>query len=266
MGLELTFPEGVAFVAGGTGNVGTGVVRTLANAGLPVAFTFRSNEGKAAALERSLLERGLRVRALQMDMMATESIDAALDSAESFGGPLRTVACTSGAQVPFNKIADFSAEEVESFLAADALSFFRLTHRVVPRLRCKGGGSITLTTTAAADRVISYDGISPFSKGAVRALVHQVAAEEAEHGIRCNDVAIGVIVDGSADDIDAYVETLPQPTKQRLGALLDQMRALVKLGRLGNSEDAGNLFAFLASEQASFITGQTVAIDGGITL
>jgi NAD(P)-dependent dehydrogenase (short-subunit alcohol dehydrogenase family) len=266
MALELTFPDGAAFVAGGTGNVGTGVVRTFARAGLAVTFTYRTAARKATDLERAAGALGGRVQAVSMDMADSASIDAALDAAEEFGGPLRTVACTSGAPVPFNRIADFGVEEIESFLAGDAMAYYRLFHRVIPRLRSNGGGSITVTTTAAVDRVLSYDGISSFSKGAVRALVRQVAAEEAAHGIRCNDVAIGMIADGSPDDLAAFVEAMASPTKERLGALMEELGALIRMGRAGRPEEAGDLFAFLASQQASFITGQRVAIDGGMTL
>jgi NAD(P)-dependent dehydrogenase (short-subunit alcohol dehydrogenase family) len=266
MPLQLTFPAGSAFVAGGTGNVGAGVVATFAEAGLLVTFTYRSNEAAATRLVRSLGDRGFEVMAVRMEMQEPESIDAALDEAEAFGGPLRTVACTSGAQVPFNRIADFDVGEVESYLAGDAGTYYRLLHRVVPRLRANGGGSITVTTTIATQRVIAYDGLSAYSKGAVQALVRQIAAEEAEHGIRCNDVAIGLVTDASVDDMVAVMEALPSPTRERFGALISQLRGLLRLGRVGTPAEAGMLFAFLASEQAAFVTGQQVAIDGGISL
>lgn len=266
MGLELTFPDGAALVAGGTGNVGAGVARTLAGSGLPVTFTYRGSEERARELEAELRDAGARAQAVCMDMGDPASIDAALDAAETFGGPVRTVAGASGAVVPFNRIADFSVAEIEGFLADDAMGYYRLVHRAVPRLRANGGGSITLTTSVAVDRVLRFDGISPFSKGAVRALVRQVAFEEAEHGIRCNDVAIAMTLPGSFDDAAAFAGTLPPPYRERLGALLDQLRSQIRLGRPSTAAEAGNLYAFLASDQASFVTGQSIALDGGLTL
>lgn len=270
MAVQLTFPAGSAFVAGGTGNVGTGVVRRLAEAGLDVAFTYRSHRDAAEALEGSLMDRGLRVRAVSMDTGEEASIHAALDSAEDFGGPIRTVACVTGAPVPFNRIADFSIDEVESFILADALADalagYRVVHSVIPRLRSNGGGSITVATTIATQRVIEFDGISPLSKGALQALVRQVAAEEARHGIRCNDVAVGLVVDASMDEVASAATLLESPARERFEALVAQMRDLLRLGRPGSPAEAGDLFAFLASDQASFITGQRIALDGGITL
>lgn len=266
MAIQLTFPAGCAFVAGGTGNVGSGVVSRWAEAGLSVAFTYRSNQAAAEALEKSLTGRGLMARAVQMDATDEESIETALDVADDFGGPIRTVACTTGAAVPFNRIADFTIAEVESFVAADALACYRVIRSVIPRLRANGGGSLTVATTIATTRVIEFDGISPFSKGAVQALVRQIAAEEAENNIRCNDVAVGLIADASLEQIASAARLLDSPMRERFEALMTQMGRLVKLGRPGSPREAGDLFAFLASDQAAFITGQRIAIDGGISL
>ena len=264
--MQLTFPDGGVLVAGGTGNVGMGVVRVLAEAGLPVVFTYRNRADSARELERSILDAGLRAEAVRMDMGDLASIDDALDAAEAFGGPLRTVVCATGAVVPFDRLADFDVAEIEAFFDGDVLAYYRLLHQAVPRLRASGGGSITVTTTIATERVIEWDGISSFSKGAVKALIRQLAAEEARHGIRCNDVGISVIIDGSLEDALSGVALVPAPLGERAAELLGQLRDRARLGRAGTPREAGNLFAFLASDQASYITGQSIAIDGGMTL
>jgi NAD(P)-dependent dehydrogenase (short-subunit alcohol dehydrogenase family) len=264
--MDLTFPDGGVLVAGGTGNVGTGVVRVLAEARLPVVFTYRNREDAARELERSIVDAGLRARAVPMDMGDVASLDGAIDAAEAFGGPLRTVACATGATVPFDRLADFAIADVESFFDGDVLAYYRFVHQVVPRLRASGGGSITVTSTIATDRVIDWDGISSFSKGAVKAMIRQLAAEEGRHGIRCNDVGISVIVELSLEDALAGASLAPAPIGERMGELMGQLRDRVRLGRAGTPREAGNLFAFLASDQASYITGQSIAIDGGMTL
>jgi NAD(P)-dependent dehydrogenase (short-subunit alcohol dehydrogenase family) len=264
--VQLTFPEGGALVAGGTGNVGAGVARVLAQAGLPVVFTYRSREDEARRFERTLLDAGHRVKAVRMDMADIASIDAALDVAEAFGGPLRTLTCATGATVPFDRLVDFSIDEVEAFFAGDVLAYYRLLHQAVPRLRAGGGGSVTVTTTIATSRVIDWDGISSFSKGAVEALIRQLAAEEARHGIRCNAVGISVIVEIPLADALAGASLAPPPVGERLGELLGQLNDRARLGRGGTPDEAGYLFAFLASDQAAFITGQRINIDGGMAL
>ena len=109
MTIELTFPEGVTLVAGGTGNVGAGITRRLAEAGLPVVFTYRGNAARAEALAETLKGEGLKAWARQMDMTDAASIDAAIAFAEAQGGPLRTVACAAGAHAPAKSAALASA-------------------------------------------------------------------------------------------------------------------------------------------------------------
>lgn len=263
--ITLTFREGAALVAGGTGSVGGGVVRRLVAAGLPVTFTYRGNEGAATRLVDELAAEGGRVRAVRMDAGDVGSIDAAIAAAEAFGGPLATVAWAVGATVPFDNLADFPIEEVAAFLEGDAMACYRFLHEVVPVLRRNGGGSITAATTIATQRVLAYDGISPFSKGAVQALLRQLAAEEARHGIRCNDVAIGMVFDLPLADVRAALEGAEGVQAERLQALTAQLDEWSRLGS-ARPTDAGDLFAFLASDQAAMLTGQRIAIDGGMTL
>jgi hypothetical protein len=108
-------------------------------------------------------------------------------------------------------------------------------HQVVPRLRASGGGSITITTTIATERVIVWDGMSAFSKGAVQALVRQVAAEEGPNGIRCNDVGISWIVDMPAVTPTGRPDSLASPGRERTEELLDAPGPALRPGRVGSS-------------------------------
>ncbi len=266
MSIELTYPDGCALVAGGAGKVGVGVTRRLAEAGLPVVFTYVSGAERATAIEADLRGRGLKVWARQMDMRDPASIDAAIDFSREVGGRLHTVACAAGAPVPFDNLADFDIKTVEDFVDADGMAYYRLVNRAVPVLRAGGGGSITLCTTIALFRVIAFDGISPFSKGAVDAMMRQIAWEEAAHGIRCNAVPISWIMPGDGSQFDTYIATLESPRRERLSTLIGQVKAMMRVAGPAAPEEAGDLFAFLASDQARFITGQSIAIDAGATL
>lgn len=270
MPITLTFPEGGALVPGGTGRVGEGIVRRLAEAGVPLVFTYRSSGERAAALESELRQAGHRVWAQPMELTDVGSIRAALDRVAGECGRLHTVAVGSGVPVGFNTLMDFDIEEIERFMSGDALGTYRLFHAAVPVLRANGGGSLIACSTIATRRVIAFDGMSPLSKGSVDALVRQVAAEEARHGIRCNGVAIGWVDHMTMEQVRDWIPrdnpVEPGTVEERLTVLLNQMMEIVRLGRPGTLAEAGNLFAFLASEQASYITGQIVALDGGATL
>jgi NAD(P)-dependent dehydrogenase (short-subunit alcohol dehydrogenase family) len=264
--IQLTFPEGCALVAGGAGNVGVGVTRRLAEAGLPVVFTYVGNEDRAQALETGWREEGLEVWRCKMDMRDPASIDAAIAFAQGKGGRLHTVACTSGARVPFENLADFDIETVEQFFDADGMAYYRLVHQAVPVLRAGGGGSITLCTTLALFRVIAFDGISPFSKGAVDALMRQIAWEEARHHIRCNAVPIGLVGAESIETVEAVLDHWPEPEQPKVKAMFHHIKSLLRIAGRTKPEVVGDLFAFLASDQGKSLTGQSIAVDHGATL
>lgn len=270
MAITLTYPDGGALVPGGTGRVGEGITRRLAAAGVPLVFTYRSSAERALALEAELREAGHQVWSQPLEMTDAGSIRAALDRVERECGRLHTVACGSGVPVSFNTLVDFPVDEVERFLFGDALGYYRLFHEAVPVLRANGGGSLVACTTIATRRVIAFDGLSPLSKGSVDALVRQVAAEEAMHNIRCNGVAIGWVDHMTIEQVRDWIPRVnpPRPTtiEERLTVLLNQMMDIVRLGRPGTLTEAGDLFAFLASDQASYVTGQIIALDGGATL
>ena len=266
MPIQLSFPKGCALVAGGAGNVGLGVTRRLAEAGLPVTFTYVGNETRAKSVEAVLQGEGLSVWACRMDMRDAASIDAAIEFAQDKGGRLHTVACASGARVPFENLADFDIETVERFFDADGMAYYRLVNRAVPVLRAGGGGTITLCTTIALFRVIAFDGISPFSKGAVDALVRQIAWEEARNNIRCNAVPIGLVGAEPIEEVEAALDRLPEAVQPKVKAMFNLIKSMLRITRRTSPEAAGDLFAFLASDQAASLTGQSIALDHGATL
>jgi len=270
MALTLTFPSGGALVAGGTGRLGEGIVRQLAKAGVPQVFTYRGNQEHARALESELVGEGHKVIALPMAGEDQNSIDAAVERVVSEYGRLHTVAVGAGVPVSFAKMADFDADTLHGFFQGDALGYFRLFKAAIAVMRGSGGGSIVAVSTVATKRVIEFDGISPFSKGSVDAMVRQLAYEEAENNIRVNGVAIGWIDRLTAEQSREFIPAgRPEKTEtqeEMVRAILDQMQGLVRFHRPGTLEEGGNLVAFLASDQASFLTGQIIDFDGGATL
>ena len=273
MAITLTYPEGGALVTGGTGRVGQGIVRRLAQAGVPLVFTYRGNAEAAHALADELGAAGHEVAACRLDMTDLDTIRAALAQVVERHGRLHTVICGSGVVVRFARLADFSIEDVERFMNADALGYYRIFHEAIPILRASGGGTIIPCSTMATRRVIDYDGLSPFSKGSVDALVRQVAGEEAVHGIRCNAVAIGWVEDRTRAQVIA--ETGPRPDTpsgevEQVTALMHQLLDLARMREPVTSTEAGDTFAWLASDQARHLTGADdrtrcgrVAVSGG---
>lgn len=268
MALSLTYPEGGMLVTGGTGSVGGGIVRQLAKAGVPVVFTYRGNTDKADQLANEVHDAGGQAWTQAMDMEDEGSVKAAVDRVIAECGSIHGLAVGAGQMVSFNNLMDFTVEQAAQFMNVDALGYFRLFRAVTPFLREQRGGSITSCSTHAMRRVLAYDGISPFSKGSVEAMVRQVAAEEGKYNIRCNAVGIGWVQPGEADfsKIPPKPDVEPSDEMGRMMVLMRQLVDQARIPRAGTPEDAGNLFAFLASNEAAYLTGQIIDIDGGLAL
>lgn len=266
MAISLTFPHGGALVAGGTGSIGHGVVEGMARAGVPVMFTYHGAEDKAAALAERLTEEGHQVRARRMDMRDPDAIEAVLDELEAWTGRVHAVMTTAGAAPIFAKTADYLPEQLDAFIAGDGLAYFRLFRCAVQRMRKTGGGSIACTTTIDVGKLALYNGASGMSKGLVESMMRHIAVEEASAGIRANYVRIGWVGPGSFADHPEWANppsTPPVTQMEMLHSIGHSHMAAIPLRRPGSLREIGDVFAFLASDQASYLTGQCINMDGG---
>jgi NAD(P)-dependent dehydrogenase (short-subunit alcohol dehydrogenase family) len=272
MTISLTFPEGGALMAGGTGSIGHGVVEGLGRAGVPVLFTYlgapgRDSEAKAKALVERLTVKGYQVRARRMDMRVPEEVEAALDELEAWTGRVHSVMTTAGAPVPFAKTADYTVEQIEDFMAGDALAYFKLFRSGVQRLRKGGGGTLCCTTTIDVGKLALYNGASGMSKGAVEAMMRHIAVEEAPANIRANYVRIGWAGDDSFANHQDWLEPPkggePKTQAEMLASIGRSHMLGMAMQRPGSLREVGDVFAFLASDQASYLTGQCIKMDGG---
>ena len=267
--IALTFPRGGALVAG-SGNIGAAVARRLALAGVPVVVTYRRNAERAAALARELNAAGARVHVQQLDFAdvnAKAVQELVAQSAERCGG-LHTVVYCAGPAIPFLRVRDMPPETLAQHLQADTLGCFRLFHQAIPVLEAAGGGSLTACVTMANHRALDTDGLSAIPKAAIESLMRQVASEEAVCGIRANAVAIGWI-GGFAESFEqarAYTAAMTGPEGPATRALMQRLMSFIRMGRPGRGEEAANIVAFLASEQASYVTGCVIPADGGAIL
>ncbi len=265
--IALTFPPG-AFLVAGCGNVGGAVVRRLALAGVPVVFTYRDNTGRATALVQELAGARGVVQALKVDFADEERVRATVADVVARHGRLQAVIYCAGPQIPFLKVRDMPPERLQAHLEQDTLGCFRLFHHAIPLLEKGGGGSLTACVTMANHRTLETDGLSAIPKAAVESLVRQIAVEEAPQRIRANAVAIGW-VGGFADSFEtarAYVKDLPGAAGAATRTLMERLMSAIRMGRPGRGEEVANIVAFLASEQASYVTGCLVPADGGAIL
>ncbi|MEV7389095.1 MULTISPECIES: SDR family oxidoreductase [unclassified Streptomyces] len=248
---------GTAFVAGGTGGIGSAVVRTLAEHGSDVTFTYRANHEAATALVDEVKALGLHVRSLQVDLTDEVATARAVTAAAGTSGGLHTLVYAAGPHVPMTHLSQVTPARYRAQLEADAVAFFNLVHPALPLLRASGG-SVVAVTTVATRRYPVRDGLSSGVKGAVEAVARALAAEEGRYGVRVNCVAPGMLDDGIAARL---IET---------GDLDEDALAITRrnipLRRFGRARDIAEAVCFLASDRAAFITGQALGVDGGYSV
>jgi len=262
MGLELTFPSaGAAIVFGGSGGVGGAICKRLASAGVDFAFTYRNNRTAADAIERMGEAEGRRVVSRQLDLIDAAATQRVVDeAAEHFGG-VHTVVYSAGPVVDLKPLREIDPDQFRTFLEADLQGFFNIAHASLPHLRA-ARGSLVACVTMGIKRFLHRDVLSAAPKAGVEMLIRQIAGEEGRAGVRANAIALG------------WIEVGVGAPAQGDGSLVDEFGAEEiqfwlkhsALGRGGSGEEVANAVLFLASRQASFVTGQTLCLDGGMTL
>ena len=254
----LDFDPGVAIVAGGTGGIGAGICRRFAASGIPLVFTYHSSEDKARALNAELLEAGGRSEYERVDLSVAAEVDALFAGVHSRHQRIAHVIYAAGPHFEFNFIGAIPDAEWHRVVNADLNGAFNLIQGAVRSFRAQGtGGTLTAVTTSAVRRFPIKDAMSAAPKAAIEMLIRGVAKESGRFGIRANCVGPGWVNAGlgGAALRDKFDDKAREST-----------RRLVPLQRFGEADDIAWAILFLASRQASYITGQSLAVDGGLQL
>jgi NAD(P)-dependent dehydrogenase (short-subunit alcohol dehydrogenase family) len=250
--MELRLDGKVALVTGAFGGLGRDFALMLARAGAAVALAGR-RIGEGRKLAEEMRRDGARVDAFAMDVTDRASVDAAVERAETALGPLDVLVNNAGIAItrPF---LDLTEREWHDVMDVNLDGAFRVAQAVALRMRAAGkGGSIVNIASVLGERVAAQ--VAPYatSKAALVQLTRAMALELARDRIRVNALAPG------------YIET---PLNRDFFAT-EGGQALVKRvpqRRLGRVEDLEGALLLLCSDASSFMTGATIAVDGGHTV
>ncbi len=236
----------VALITGGSRGIGASLVRALSDAGARVAFTYRSSAGPAEALVEAL---GEGVRAYQSDAADYAQAEELVKSVVADMGGLHILINNAGVTRD-TLMLRMNEEQWDTVMDNNLKSVFNLTKHAM-RTMMRGGGSIINMSSIVglqgnagqANYAASKAGIIGFSKS--------IAKEMGSRNLRCNVVAPGFIETDMTDEL---------PEKVRESYLSN-----IPLKRFGRPEEIANVCIFLGSDLSSYVTGQVISVDGGLS-
>ncbi len=244
-----------AVVTGAAGGIGRAIVERFLLEGASVTMTQRSiGPGKAMRAQLAREHPG-RVAFHAADIRDPASVAGLLDEAlERFGA--LDILCNNAGTGLLKAVHETSDEEYELVMDTNVRGIFLACRHAVPQMLEGGGGSIVNIGSVAGLVGFENDAIYCASKGAVLALTRQMALDYSSRGIRVNCVCPGFI---ETEMMERFIDSHPDPAPVR-----EQITALHPIGRVGRPEEVAAAAAFLASDDASFITGAALAVDGGL--
>lgn len=258
--MELGLRGKVAMVGGASRGLGYAVARALAGEGALVSIASRDADAVRRAAAKIQQETGARVRAVPADLSRADAI-APWHAAtiEEFGGVDLLFANTGGP--PAGTVSSFDDGAWQSAFDLLLMSVVRAVRLVVPSMRARGGGAILIGTSSTVKEPVQMLALSNVMRSGVTSLAKTLSVELAADKIRVNTLIPGRIATdrlAQLDEISAKTSGLALEAQQKRNA------AMIPFGRYGDPDEFGRVGAFLLSEAASYITGASVQVDGGL--
>jgi NAD(P)-dependent dehydrogenase (short-subunit alcohol dehydrogenase family) len=231
-------------VTGGTSGIGEATARAFAAAGADVVITGRDDQ-RGRRIVDSLVKDGARARFVRADLERLEDVQRLAQEVEQID-----VLVNNAGVFPFGATHEVDGELFDATFALNVRAPFVLTGALAPRMAANGGGAIVNITTMVASFGAPGMALYGSTKAALELLTKAWAAEYGPKGVRVNAVAPG---------------PTRTPGTEPMGDGLDQLAATLPLGRAATAEEIANAALFLGSEEASYVNGAVLAVDGGRT-
>ena len=241
----------VAVVTGGGRGIGRAVALRLANEGANVAISYRSNDSTAEEAAQEIRAAGTLCEIFKGDVASPEDVDALFSGVRDSFGQIDIVVNNAGLTRD-NLMMRMRESEFDEVLRTNLKGTYLCTRAALrPMIRARWGRIINVSSVVG---LVGNAGQANYaaSKAGIIGFTKSVAREVAQRGITANVVAPGCVE-------TELTRSLPDDVK-------DQIKGQVPAGRFGEAEEVAEVVAFLAGEGAGYVTGQTLAVDGGMTM
>ncbi|MBR1863400.1 MAG: 3-oxoacyl-ACP reductase FabG [Ruminococcus sp.] len=236
-----------AIVTGGSGGIGSGICRRLARDGRPVAVCYNNSRDIAERSAQELRREGLSAAAIHLDLRDIQSIRECLCETEQKLGQADLLVNNAGT-AEIGLFTDLTDERLTEIMETDLLGAMKMTREFIPRLISRHSGCIINISSVWGESGASCEVAYSAAKAGLIGFTKALAKELGPSGIRVNCISCGLI--------DTKMNS--SLTDEDIKAIVDDIPA----GRIGTPEDVAAAAAFLSSEEASYISGQVLRVDG----
>lgn len=257
--MDMGLKERVAIVGASSRGLGKACALELARQGATVVLCARHCDALRAAADEIREATGAEVRYLQADLTRPEQIRHLADEVLRQYGRIDVLVTNNGGP-PAGYFDEFNDEDFAAAHELTLMSAVRLIRSVLPAMRVQQWGRIVNITSVSVKQPIDNLLLSNVYRAGVVALAKTLSQQEAIHGITINNVAPGYT---RTDRVLELAEARAEEEGKSVDEVLGEQAAGYPMRRMGEPEELAALVAFLASEQASYITGTTIQVDGG---
>jgi NAD(P)-dependent dehydrogenase (short-subunit alcohol dehydrogenase family) len=243
----------VAVITGSSRGIGRAIAESMAALGAKVVISSRKAEA-CDAVAREIAEKGGEAAAIPCNISRRNEVEALVEKSTSRFGRIDVLVCNAAVNPVFGPLLHLTDEAFDKVIGANVKSNLWLCNLVIPGMAARGGGAVIVISSIAGLRGTDMLGMYGISKAADFALVRNLAVEWGPRNVRVNAIAPGIVKTDFARALWENEE------------LMKRRNAATPLRRIGSPEEIGSVAAFLASGAASFITGQIVVADGGVTI